>query len=104
MAIRLQRLEDANAVLTKELAIVKMKLHKLKKAKACREIMYRLKDFDVFCHVAQKAIEGKELQPHEDMYLNGMMNKTQVTQKSLQGLFQRQNIDGHAFVTKNKVL
>ncbi len=65
--------------------------------------MYRLKDFDAFCQVAQKAIEGKQLLPHEEMYFNGFMNKAQVTQKSLQGLFQRQNIDAHSFVTKNTV-
>ena len=66
--------------------------------------MYHLKDFDVYCKVATKIRLGRihHLCQNEKMCLNGMIRKPRATYKrSLQGLFQHQNADGHvSFVTK----
>jgi len=76
----------------------------LQKEKDCRKVMYHLKDFDVYCKVATKIRLGRihHLCQNEKMCLNGMIRKPRATYKrSLQGLFQHQNADGHvSFVTK----
>ena len=88
----------------KQLANQQHIIRTLQKEKECREVMYHLKDFDVYCKVATKIRLGRiqHLCEIEKMCLNGMIRKPRATYKrSLQGLFQRQNTDGHvSFVTK----
>jgi len=59
--------------------------------------MYRLKDVDIFCSLAEKLQQGRPttLQHNEQLSLTSMLRKKHINNWSLQGLFRRHKSDGH---------
>ena len=77
-----------------------------KKEKDGRTLMYRLKDFDIYCNVAEKLRQGQRalLRDNEILCLNNLLRTPCTTKTYLHGLFECHNSDGHmSDISKAKV-
>src|SRR6218665_1148954 len=93
--LRAQLSNQADKIKTLEISV-----KALQKEKDCRTIMYRLKDFDNFCNLADK-IKNRQMQHlryHERLFRDMLKNPRVTVRTSLLGLFDLHNADGHMSV------
>ena|SRR6218665_2087661 len=115
MTNRLRQLEKENEELRREVGILRARSSRQqeeidvrRKEKICKTLMYRLKDFHVYCNMVEKIQEDKVefLHENERLCFDNLFRKSScpTPKASLQGLFERHNSDGHTSqITKSKV-